>query len=76
MIRMFRYGQVPNETLFIRSQLITDVAPAVAEIIGDVVKNGDEALFRLTEKFDGAKLSRLEVTEAEIDEAMAQVGGD
>ena len=76
MIRIFNYGEVPNAELFIRSQRIVDVAPAVTEIIRDVEKNGDEALYRLTEKFDGAKLSRLDVTEAEIDEAMAQVGED
>lgn len=76
MIRIFHYGEVPNAELFIRSQRIVDVAPVVTEIICDVEKNGDEALYRLTEKFDGAKLSRLDVTEAEIDEAMTQVGED
>lgn len=76
MIRIFHYGEVPNETLFIRSQRILDVAPVVEGIIADVQSNGDEALFRLTEKFDGAKLTTLEVTESEIDAAMEQVGDD
>ena len=62
MIRTFKYGEVANEELFIRSHLIVDVAPVVSEIIADVVKNGDEALLRYTEKFDKAKLTSLEVT--------------
>lgn len=76
MIRTFQYGEVPNEALFIRSQLIVDVAPVVTEIIADVVKNGDEALYRYTEKLDKAKLERLDVTQEEIDEAFASVGED
>ena len=76
MIRMFEYGSVPNETLFIRSPLFTDVGPVVAGILRDVKENGDEALFRLTEKYDGAKLSSLLVTEEEIEEAFASVSGE
>ncbi len=73
MIRIFNYGEVPNETLFIRSPLIQDVASVVTEIIDDVKENGDEALFRLTEKYDGAKLQSLLVSEEEIDEAVKSV---
>ena len=69
MIRIFNYGEVPNETLFIRSPLIQDVASVVTEIIDDVKENGDAALYRLTEKFDGAKLSSLLVSEEEIEAA-------
>ena len=76
MIRTFQYGEVPNEELFIRSQLIVDVAPVVTEILDDVRKNGDEALFRLTEKFDHATLTSLEVSQEEIDEAYNSVGED
>lgn len=76
MIRTFQYGEVPNETLFIRSQLIVDVAPVVSQIIADVIQNGDEALFRYTKKFDKANLSRLDVTQEEIDEAFETVGDD
>ena len=73
MIRIFNYGEVPNETLFIRSPLIQDVAAVVTEIIDDVKQNGDAALFRLTEKFDGAKLQSLLVSEEEIEEAVRSV---
>ena len=66
MIRTFQYGEVPNETLFIRSPLFTDVGPVVADILADVKKNGDAALLRYTEKFDGAKLDSLLVTQEEV----------
>lgn len=76
MIRMFEYGSVPNETLFIRSPLFTDVGPVVEEILRDVKENGDEALYRLTEKFDGAKLASLLVSEEEIEEAFQAVSAE
>ena len=45
------------------------------EIVEDVRKNRDQALFAYTKKFDGADLdsSNIRVTEAEIQEAMSQV---
>ena len=73
MIRIFQYGEVPNETLFIRSPLIQDVSGVVKDILADVREHGDEALFRLTEKFDGAKLSSLLVSDEEIEEAFQAV---
>lgn len=73
MIRTFQYGEVPNETLFIRSPLFTDVGPVVAEILADVQENGDAALLRYTEKFDGAKLDSLLVTQEEVNAAYASV---
>ncbi len=49
------------------------VAQPVKEIIDRVRREGDGALFALTEQFDGAKLSRLRVSESEIEEALQQV---
>lgn len=43
----------------------------VREVIEQVKKYGDEALFTYTEKWDGAKLSSLQVTKEEIEEAFA-----
>ena len=43
----------------------------VQEIIENVVKNGDDALFEYAKKFDGADLSHLQVSQEEIDEAVA-----
>ena len=47
----------------------------VQEIVEDVRKNREQALFAYTKKFDGADLdsSNIRVTEAEIQEAMSQV---
>ena len=45
----------------------------VSEIIENVKKNGDSALFEYCEKFDKAVLSDLLVSQAEIDEAVNAV---
>ena len=46
---------------------------AVRQIINDVRQRGDKALFELTEKFDGAKLTALEVKPAQIKAAYQKV---
>jgi histidinol dehydrogenase len=46
---------------------------AVRQIINDVRQHGDKALFELTEKFDGAKLTALEVKPAQIKAAYKKV---
>lgn len=48
---------------------IQDVLPSVNEILMDVGSKGDEALFRLTEKFEGARLKDLRVSGDEIQAA-------
>ena len=49
---------------------------AVAEILDNVRKNGDKAVFEYTEKFDGFRLDsgNIRVTDAEIEEAYAEIG--
>ena len=44
MIRTFQYGEVPNETLFIRSPLFQDVSAVVEEIIDFCLNNGFSVL--------------------------------
>ncbi|MBN1643697.1 MAG: histidinol dehydrogenase [Dehalococcoidales bacterium] len=46
---------------------------SVKKIIDDVRKRGDAALLELTEKFDGAKLSSLEIKPAQIKAAYRKV---
>ena len=70
MIKIMKYGEVPNGEIFARSVPKTDVAGTVSEIIENVRKNGDAALFAYCEKFDKAKLSSLVVSKEEIDEAL------
>ena len=77
--------QVPEEGLSLQEirrltnravNLSADVEQAAAAILEDVRANGDEAVRRLTKKFDGADLQDFRVTEEEIDEAVASVGED
>ena len=70
MIKIMKYGEVPNSEIFARYVPKTDVAGTVSEIIENVRKNGDAALFAYCEKFDKAKLSSLVVSKEEIDEAL------
>jgi histidinol dehydrogenase len=48
---------------------------AVRQIINEVRQHGDKALFELTEKFDGAKLTKLEISPAQIKAAYKKVDG-
>ena len=73
MIKIMKYGEVPNSEIFARSVPKTDVAGTVAEIIKNVRENGDKALFEYCEKFDKAQLSSLAVTKEEINEALSLV---
>lgn len=48
-----------------------DTAAAVAALVAEVRRDGDAALLRLTERFDGVRLDGLAVTPAEADAARA-----
>jgi histidinol dehydrogenase len=52
---------------------IQDVLSGVNEILMDVGSKGDEALFKYTEKFEGAKLDNLLISHEEIDAAYESV---
>ena len=73
MIKIYKYGEVENSEIFARVNPTANVADVVSEIIDNVVKNGDKALFEYCEKFDKASLSSLEVSAEEIDEAFSAV---
>ena len=73
MIKIMRFGEVSPSEIFARVTPKTDVSGIVADIIENVRKNGDKALFEYTEKFDKASLSSLLVTKEEIEEAVASV---
>jgi len=74
MIPIYQYGEVANEAVFARNDVVSHVEDAVSEIIVDVRKNGDNALKKYCERFDGAALNSLEVTEEEIERAFQLVG--
>ena len=73
MIRIYRYGEVPNSQILARRDTAFQVQDVVAAIIARVIEEGDAALKAYTERFDGVALERLEVSEAEFEEAMAAV---
>jgi len=73
MIRTYKYGEITKEEIFARTESTINVEEIVADIIKNVRADKDEALLRYSEKFDGVRLSAIEVTEEEIDEAVASV---
>jgi histidinol dehydrogenase len=69
-------GELKDEdlrSLLSRDVGISDVLSAVNEIVMEVGGKGDEALFNYTEKFEGARLDDLCVSQEEIDAAYDQV---
>ena len=73
MIKILKYGEVKNEDIFARSMPKMNVEGIVTEIIDNVKKNKDKALFDYCKKFDKANLSSLVVSEEEINEAVSSV---
>ena len=80
MMRMLKFSDPGFDAEFRRIEQRAEAVPAEIEesvkaIIADVRQRGDAALFELTAKFDRLELSAdtLEVTEEEIDTAMAAV---
>ena len=73
MIKILKFGEVKAEEIFARAENTVNVEAVVAEIIENVKKNGDKALFAYCEKFDRAKLDALQVSPQEIEEAVAAV---
>ena len=76
MIKIMKFGEVAPEDIFARVEPAVNVADIVSEIIDNVRQNGDKALFSYCEKFDKARLTALQVTAEEIDEAFATVDSE
>lgn len=73
MIKILKFNEVSKDEIFSRFTETVDVSGTVADILADVKENGDKAVFKYCEKFDKAKLTSLEVTKEEIDEAVSLV---
>ena len=73
MIKIMKYGQVPNSEIFARVTPAVNVEQIVADIIANVRANGDRAVLDYNLKFDKAQLDTLLVSQEEIDEAFAAV---
>lgn len=76
MIKIFKYGEVDNGSIFDRTTKAASTEKTVSEIIADVRKRGDTALYEYSEKFDNAKLTSLEVSDEEFDEAQRSVDAE
>ena len=73
MIKIMKYGQVPNSEIFARVEPAVNVEAVVEEIIANVRAGGDKAVLEYNLKFDKADLETLLVSDAEIGEAFAAV---
>lgn len=73
MIKVLKFSEVSPEDIFGRSDIAINVEDIVTDIIYNVRKRGDTALYEYCEKFDKAKLDSLLVSEEEIEEAFASV---
>lgn len=77
MIKILEFSKVKPEEILNRSiQTETEVDGIVSEILADVRDNGDAALIKYAEKFDGAKLRSLEVSRGEIEAGYAETDPD
>ena len=76
MIKIYKYGEVPNTEIFARENIAKGVEGVVSEIFADVAKRGDEALFEYTKRFDKAELTDLEVSPEELLEGYDSVDPD
>ena len=72
MIKILDYKAL-GEKIFAREEETNQVEAVVSEIISNVKKNGDKALFEYAKKFDKADLNDLAVTEEEFNEAFTLV---
>lgn len=73
MIKILKYGEVPNSEIFARGEVKMNVEGIVSDIIKNVRERGDTALFEYCERFDKAVLTSLLVSEEEINEALTLV---
>ena len=73
MIRIMKFGEIPDSEIFARDEKGMDVSAIVTDIIADVRSRGDAALFDYCRRFDKAELASLAVTQEELDEAIAAV---
>lgn len=70
MIRTFRIQEREKYSEMLKREIdFGDYLEKVRPIVEDVAENGDEAILRYTESFDGVRLSSITVTEEEIESA-------
>jgi histidinol dehydrogenase len=72
-MKILNYEEIDKSTLFLRRLEDSGVEDIAREIIADVAENGDRALIAYAKKFDRAALTELEVTEAEMNDALLSI---
>ena len=72
-MKIIAYESLEPGALLMRTMQSADVGDRVSAILQDVAARGDSALIDYAERFDKAKLTSLEVSAEEIDEAFAQI---
>lgn len=73
MIKIIKYEENIKDKIFEREEEKINVEGVVTTIIKEVKEKGDTALLNYCEKFDGAKLDCLEVSQEEIEKAFDEV---
>ena len=73
MIKIINYKDIDPSEILERKENVFNVADAVTEIIKEVRKNGDSALYEYSKRFDKVELSSLEVSAEEIEKAFSLV---
>lgn len=72
-MKILNLNEIDQSTLFLRRLEDSGVEDIVRGIIADVAENGDRALIAYAKKFDRAELDALEVTQAELDDALLSI---
>ncbi len=75
-MKILNYETLEPGALLMRSMQRFDVCEPVRNIIEDVARRGDSALFDYCARFDRVQLDTLEVSAQEIDEAFAAVSAE
>ena len=73
MIKIMKMSEIALEEILERTIPMSTVEDQVQAIISEVRAKGDEALYMYSEKFDKAKLTALEVSQEEIEQAYESV---
>ena len=73
MIKILRSGNYEKDDILIRDRSGRDVSSVVANVIFSVKMGGDPSLLNYCKMFDGATPKTLELSQEEIDDAIAKV---
>ena len=72
-MKILDYNEIDKSTLFLRRLEDSGVEEIVRGILADVAQNKDRALYAYAKKFDRAELTTLEVSQAELDDALLSI---